>query len=81
MTRDDDQATYSGFAQFPDQSARDRFLRSTLDRDSELKSRAFLPESRPTVVFENLTPVQRDRIRSALKGHGQWFDDVQFQPM
>jgi hypothetical protein len=36
MTRSDDQATHSGFAQFPDHSARDRFVRSTLDPDSEL---------------------------------------------
>jgi hypothetical protein len=81
MTRADDQATHSGFAQFPDRAARDRFVRSMLDPDSALKARAFLPETRPTIVFENLTLAQRDQVRSALHGQGQWFDDVQFRTL
>ena len=81
MNRSNDQATHSGFAQFSDHSARDRFVRSTLDQDPGLKSCAFLPETRPTIIFENLTRAQRDRVRKALKGHGQWFDDVQFHTM
>jgi hypothetical protein len=81
MSRPDAQATHSGFARFPDQSARDRFIRSTLDRDPDLKDRAFMSESRPTIIFDGLTSTQRDRIRSALDGLGHWFDDVQFRTM
>jgi hypothetical protein len=79
MTQSDKQATHSGFAQFPDHAARERFVRSVLAGDPRLQRCAYLPESRPTVVFENLTAAQRDRIRSALEGLGRWFDDVQFR--
>jgi hypothetical protein len=81
MTRSDKHAVYSGFAQFSDHSARDRFVRSVLEGDPHLQKRAYLPESRPTIIFEKLTAAQRDQIRSALKGLGRWFDDVQFQTM
>ncbi len=81
MCPPDRQARFSGFAQFLDHSARASFVRSTLDRDPDLKDHSFLSESRPTIVFEGLTAVQRDRIRSALGGLGRWFDDVQFRPM
>jgi hypothetical protein len=75
------QEFHSGFAQFPDDSARQRFVRSTLEDDLNLKDRAFLAETQPTITFENLTAAQRDRIRSSLQGLGHWFDDVQFHPM
>lgn len=81
MRRPDSGAIYSGFAEFPDRSARDRFVRSTLDDDQDLKGRAFVSETRPTIVFDGLTTAQRDRIQSTLAGCGRWFDDVQFHTM
>ena len=81
MSRSNAKSTHSGFAQFLDHAARDRFVQSTLDRDPHLKRRAFLSESRPTIIFESLTSSQRDQIQSALAGLGQWFDDVQFDSM
>jgi hypothetical protein len=81
MNGTEDRTIYSGFAQFPDRAARDRFVRSTLESDPDLAGRAFLPETQPTIVFQNLTASQRERIRSALEGQGRWFDDVQFQTM
>ncbi len=79
MSRSDDQATHSGFAQFSDQEARDGFVQAVLDRAPKLKSRAYLSGTRPTIVFEKLTTPQRDKIIAALAGRGRWFDDVQFQ--
>jgi hypothetical protein len=73
-------ATHSGFVQFPDHSSRDRFVRSALDSDPHLKQCAHLAENRPTIVFEGLTAPQRERVRSALRGLGRWYDDVQFRP-
>jgi hypothetical protein len=70
---------HSGFAQFPDRDARDRFVHGVLDCVPWLKSRAYLSSSRPTIVFENLSTPERDRIIAALEGVGRWFDDVQFQ--
>jgi hypothetical protein len=81
MNRSNEQATHSGIAQFSDYSARDRFVRSTLDQNPGLKGCAFLPETRPTIIFENLTPAQHNRVKQALKGQGRWFDDVQFRTM
>jgi hypothetical protein len=81
MSSPQDEQTYSGFARFSDFSARDRFVQSILANDPELSRRAFLPESQPTILFENLTRVQRDQIQAALQGIGHWFDDVQFKPM
>jgi hypothetical protein len=81
MSRPDAGAIHLGFVEFPDRSARDRFIRSTLDRDQPLRRRAFMSESRPTIIFDGLTADQRDRIRSAIDGLGRWFDDVQFQTM
>jgi hypothetical protein len=72
---------HSGFARFSDHSARDRFVSSVLDPDPGLKDRAFLPETRPTIVFDQLSTHQRDRVKSALEGDGEWFDDIQFKPM
>lgn len=79
MSRPDADAIHSGFVEFPDCPARDRFIRSTLDRDQHLRCRAFMSESRPTIIFDGLTADQRDRIQSAIEGLGRWFDDVQFQ--
>jgi hypothetical protein len=81
MTHSDKHTAYSGFAQFSDHSARDRFVQSVLAGDPYLQRCAYLPESQPTIIFERLTAAQRDQIRSALKGLGRWFDDVQFQMM
>lgn len=71
--------THSGFAQFSDDESRETFIRTTLDRHPELKERAYISGSRPTVVFENLTPHQYGQVLSALRGLGRWFDDVQFR--
>jgi hypothetical protein len=79
MARPDDQATHSGFARFPDRPSHERFIKAFLEGKPELMSRAYLSESRPTIVFENLTDRERDEIISALAGIGRWFDDVQFQ--
>jgi len=79
MSRYDDRANHSGFAQFPDQGARERFVQAVLDGAPKLKSRAYLSGSRPTIVFEKLTTPERDKIIAALAGVGRWFDDVQFQ--
>jgi len=79
MKRSNDEANYSGFAQFPDEDARDRFVQAILDRAPKLKSRAYLSGARPTIVFEKLTTSERDKIVAALAGVGHWFDDVQFR--
>jgi hypothetical protein len=81
MSRPDPTPRHGGFARFSDQRARERFVHSMIEPDPDLGGRAYLPESGPTIVFENLTPAQRDRIRAALQGVGQWFDDVQFRTM
>ena len=75
------QPRHSGFAQFPDRGKRDQFVDSVLASDATLTSRAYLPGSRPTIVFENLTVAEQRKVVSALKGLGQWFDDVQFESM
>jgi len=70
---------HSVFAQFSSQDARNWFVRTVLDRAPNLKSRAFVPGSQPTIVFEKLTTPERDKVVAALEGVGRWFDDVQFQ--
>jgi hypothetical protein len=79
MSRSADQSTQSGFAQFPDVKARDRFVQAVLDPAPKLKSRAYVSGSQPTILFEQLTTQERDRVISALEGVGRWFDDVQFR--
>lgn len=72
---------HSGFAQFPDDSKRKRFVDTVLITDAVLNSRAYLSASRPTIVFENLTDSEHEKVRSALDGLGRWVEDVQFEPM
>jgi hypothetical protein len=79
MSRSDERANHSGFAQFDDQDARARFVQAVLDRAPKLKRRAYLSASRPTIVFDKLTTTERDKIIAALAGEGHWFEDVPFQ--
>lgn len=72
---------YSGFAQFHDAGKRDQFVRALMADDSALTSRAYLSESRPTIVFENLTASQQKKVVSALEGLGRWIEDVKFETM
>lgn len=81
MKRPGHKPLHSGFAQFTDPVARDAFVRETLEQDPALRGRCHLSEARPTIVFENLTARQRERVRAALDGRGRWFDDVQFRTM
>jgi hypothetical protein len=70
---------HSGFAHFPSDGQRDQFVRAVLGPDAHLRDRAFISGSRPTIVFDDLTTGERRRVVAALKGLGQWFDDVQFE--
>lgn len=79
MTTPAHPANLSGFAQFTSAAGRDRFVRTVLDPDPALKDRTYVSGGRPTIVFENLTAEERDRVIAALRGVGRWFDDVQFQ--
>lgn len=72
---------HSGFAQFPDIGNRDEFVRTVLADDATLTDRAYLSGSRPTIVFENLTASEHQRVVSALEGLGRWVEDVQFESM
>jgi hypothetical protein len=75
------QQRHSGFAQFPDIQTRERFVRTVLAADADLKNHAYLPGSRPTIVFENLTSDKQRKIVTALEGLGRWVEDVQFETM
>lgn len=72
---------HSGFAQFPDDGKRAQFVRAVLAGDAVLTSRAYISGSRPTIVFENLTAGEQEKVVSALEGLGRWVEDVQFEPM
>lgn len=72
---------HSGFAQFPDPAKRDEFVRTVLESDAALTSRAHLSATRPTIVFENLSARQQQKVVAALDGLGRWFPDVQFEAM
>ncbi|MDY3563514.1 hypothetical protein R5W23_005126 [Gemmata sp. JC673] len=73
-------ARHSGFARFPSAPNRDRFVRTVLAPDPDLTNRAYVSGSQPTIVFEQLTADERDRIIQALVGLGNWFEDTQFRP-
>jgi hypothetical protein len=81
MKRSNVRGVHSGFAQFADRDARDRFVQAVLDCAPSLKQRAYLSGTRPTIVFEKLTLPEKEQIIAALPGLGRWFDDVQFQTM
>lgn len=68
----------SGFARFPNASARDSFIESVLKQEADLRGRWFLSETGHVIVFEDLVFQQRGRLQAALEGLGEWFDDVQF---
>jgi len=72
---------HSGFAQFTDAAKRDEFVRTLLEDDAVLTSHAFLSRGQPTIVFENLSDREHQRVLSALEGLGRWLEDVQFEPM
>lgn len=72
---------HSGFAQFLDDGKRDQFVKVVLAGDVVLTSRAYMSGSRPTIVFENLTDGEQEKVVSALEGLGRWVEDVQFEPM
>lgn len=71
---------YGGFARFPTHAGRDEFAQSAFDASPELKRHAYLPQHRPEIVFEDLSRSQRDEVRTALQGRGQWFEDVSSNP-
>jgi len=75
------QRRHSGFAQFADAAKRDHFVRTLLAGDPVLNSHAYVSGSRPTIVFENLTAGEQERVVAALEGLGRWIEDVQFEPM
>ena len=72
---------HSGFAQFLDDGKRDQFVRAVLAGDTVLTRRAYLSGSQPTIVFENLTAGEQEKVVSGLEGLGRWIEDVQFEPM
>lgn len=72
---------HSGFAQFSDMGKRDEFIRAVFQDDAELTHRAHVSGSRPTIVFENLTDQEKQRVVSALGGLGRWFEDIRFETM
>jgi len=72
---------HSGFAEFPNDAKRNQFVNAVLADDALLTSRTYSSGSRPTIVFENLTDGQQEKVVSALEGLGRWIEDVQFEPM
>ena len=72
---------HSGFAQFPDDGKRNQFVNAVLAGDAVLTRPAYLSGSRPTIVFENLTDDEQEKVVSELEGLGRWVEDVQLEPM
>lgn len=72
---------HSGFAQFPDDGKRAKFVNSVLEGDAILSSHSYFSGSRPTIVFENLSDDEHKRVIYALEGLGRWVEDVKFEPM
>lgn len=71
----------SGFVQFLNLEVRQKFVETVLEPDAELKKHAYSSSSQPTVAFEALTDHDCEKVKSAVKGLGRWFEDVQFEPM
>ena len=72
---------HSGFAQFPDDWKRSQFVNTVLAGDAALTSHAYLSGSQPTIVFEDLTDSEQQKVVNALEGLGRWVEDVQFERM
>jgi hypothetical protein len=75
------QRLHSGFATFPDTASRDAFVSRVLSSDPALHTHAYIPATRPVIVFDNLEQEQQQRLLTALNGLGRWMEDVQFSPM
>jgi hypothetical protein len=71
----------SGFAQFPDNDSRDQFVRTVTASGRILSERGHLSTCQPTIVFENLTAAEHQKVLKSLQGLGRWVEDVQFDPM
>jgi hypothetical protein len=69
----------SGFARFPGIQSRKEFTDTLLALHPELEDRMYLPQGRPEIIFDDLTPQELDIVRQALVDRGQWFEDVQFE--
>ena len=69
-----------GFIKFNSMADRDGFASNTLAADSELRMHAFIGASQPTIVFEELTTSQIDKIKNVIGSSAMWFDDVSFEP-
>jgi hypothetical protein len=74
------QRQHSGFARFENIRAREEFAQAILQPDARLGECAYMSSSQPTIVFERLSTEQQQQILHGLQGHGQWFEDVQFEP-
>lgn len=69
----------SGFAQFPNNEMRAKFVNAVLASEAALSDHAYLSGSAPTIVFENLTDDEQEKVVSALEGVGRWVEDVRFE--
>lgn len=71
----------SGFAKFANETKREEFVDIVLADDTALQSRAYISENQPTIVFENLTSDEFEKVRDGLRRRGSWVEDIQFESM
>jgi hypothetical protein len=69
-----------GFATFRDHETLDRFLDDLKRAHPALLAHARRSETRPTVVFRELSQEKLVTLREALADRGQFHEDIQFHP-
>ncbi len=72
---------HSGFARFQNEAKRDEFVEAVLADDASLQSHAHISGSQATIVFENLTSDELEKVHQGLRRRGRWVGDIKFEPM